>query len=1090
MTISRLVFQSIKYYWRTNAAVVLGVAVAVAVLSGALLVGDSVRGSLRAMVQERLGRTDQVVLSSGFLGEQLVEKLQKDPESQNFGIAPLIIAQGFVTVQGNGGRAGKVLVYGVDARFWNFHGVSVDAPADRDVLLSPALSAELRTQPGDTILIRTQKASDIPLESLHGRKEDATQTIRATVRAVLPRESLGEFSLQAQQGEVRAVFLPLTLLQRDLDVASKVNALLISGTANTAVIESLLRKHITLEDLGLSLRDLKSGGIALESTSRLIDDFAANIAISLATETGLKAKPLFTYLANSLRIGDREVPYSLVTAMVMDGGSGSPVPIALNDWAARDLGAKPGDSVSMDYFFWEEPGQLVTRTAEFRVDRIVPTNSADADMAPVYPGITDASSLRDWDPPFPLDLRRVRPVDEEYWEKYSTTPKAFIPLQAGQELWRSRYGALTSIRLSENFAVTKNEFAQQLRERIDPLRAGIAVQGIRSQSLDAARGATNFGEYFVYFSFFLVVSALLLSALFFKLNVERRIREIGLLRGLGMGPSTVQKIYLSEGLLLSLGGAVLGSGGAILYAAAIIAALRTWWIGAIGTGNITLHLSFLSVGGGAIGGVLAALLCIALTLRGLKRLPERALLNGQLEDSNVAGTSKRKARSSPRMALAFAALGLLMLISGAAGALSLAAGFFGGGVSLLAAALLYFHFRLARPSTAVIGSRKWPLAQMGVRNASYRPARSVVAVATLASASFILIAVNSFRKGAPEEGFAGYTVLAESLVPIAHDLNSKEGREALGLSDLASVHVEAFRVRPGDDASCLNLYEPKNPRILAPQDSFLKAGGFKFQSSLASTPQEKADPWRLLHRTEADGAIPVIADANSMTYVLHRKLGADFVITNRGREVRLRFVAALSDSIFQSELLMSQENFLRLFPEQEGYSFFLIEAPRGSVDSTAQKVEDALADYGVDATSSAARLTEFHRVENTYLSTFQMLGALGLFLGTAGLAAVLLRNILERRRELALLRTLGYGPRQFLAMTLVENALLLSGGLLTGTLCALLAIAPAAVSQGGAFPGLALSILLGVVLILGLGISVLATKVALREAVLAALRSE
>ena len=133
--------------------------------------------------------------------------------------------------------------------------------------------------------------------------------------------------------------------------------------------------------------------------------------------------------------------------------AGSPVPIALNDWAARDLRAKPGDTVSMDYFFWEEPGQLVTRTAEFRVDRIVPTNSGDADMAPVYPGITDASSLRDWDPPFPLDLRRVRPIDEEYWEKYVTTPKAFIPLQAGQALWRSRYGALTSIR----FALQRHE---------------------------------------------------------------------------------------------------------------------------------------------------------------------------------------------------------------------------------------------------------------------------------------------------------------------------------------------------------------------------------------------------------------------------------------------------------------------------------------------------------------------------------------------------------------------------------------------------------------------------------------------------------
>ena len=154
------------------------------------------------------------------------------------------------------------------------------------------------------------------------------------------------------------------------------------------------------------------------------------------------------------------------------------------------------------------------------------------------------------------------------------------------------------------------------------------------------------------------------------------------------------------------------------------------------------------------------------------------------------------------------------------------------------------------------------------------------------------------------------------------------------------------------------------------------------------------------------------------------------------------------------------------------------------------EVENALGSFGIDATASATRLAEFHRVENTYLSTFQMLGALGLLLGTAGLAAVLLRNILERRRELALLRTLGYGRAQFLAMTLAENGLLLVGGLLTGALCASLAIAPTALSQGGVFPGAALSMLLGVLLLLGLGISVIATRVALREAVLSALKSE
>jgi ABC-type antimicrobial peptide transport system permease subunit len=243
----------------------------------------------------------------------------------------------------------------------------------------------------------------------------------------------------------------------------------------------------------------------------------------------------------------------------------------------------------------------------------------------------------------------------------------------------------------------------------------------------------------------------------------------------------------------------------------------------------------------------------------------------------------------------------------------------------------------------------------------------------------------------------------------------------------------------------------------------------------------------LLNTPLPDGAVPVITDANSLTYVLHRKVGEDFVLSVGGKDVRLRFVATLSDSIFQSELLMSETNFLKLFPEQEGYSFLLGE---NVPESAAKKVEAALLDYDADATSVAARLADYHRVENTYLSTFQMLGGLGLLLGTAGLAAVLLRNILERRRELALLRTLGYAPRDFLVMTIAENTAILVGGLATGVACAAVAVLPAVLERGGRLPAVALIPLLGVVLVVGLLVSLLATVAALRGSTLGALRSE
>jgi ABC-type antimicrobial peptide transport system permease subunit len=119
-----------------------------------------------------------------------------------------------------------------------------------------------------------------------------------------------------------------------------------------------------------------------------------------------------------------------------------------------------------------------------------------------------------------------------------------------------------------------------------------------------------------------------------------------------------------------------------------------------------------------------------------------------------------------------------------------------------------------------------------------------------------------------------------------------------------------------------------------------------------------------------------------------------------------------------------------------------------------------------------------------------MLGALGLLLGTVGLGAVLVRSVFERRRELALLRALGYERRHFLAMTFMENALLLGGGLLAGTSCAILAIAPAATAQGGRFPTVSLTVLLAVLFVVGVAVSLVSTRVALREAVLSALRSE
>jgi len=119
-----------------------------------------------------------------------------------------------------------------------------------------------------------------------------------------------------------------------------------------------------------------------------------------------------------------------------------------------------------------------------------------------------------------------------------------------------------------------------------------------------------------------------------------------------------------------------------------------------------------------------------------------------------------------------------------------------------------------------------------------------------------------------------------------------------------------------------------------------------------------------------------------------------------------------------------------------------------------------------------------------------MFGGLGFVLGTFGLGAVLLRNVLERRRELALLRAIGYNSTHFFTMVIAENVFLLSCGLITGMACALLAIAPVIFSRGGQPPTASLGMLLLAVLASGLTASLLATVAALRSPLLSALRAE
>jgi putative ABC transport system permease protein len=220
-------------------------------------------------------------------------------------------------------------------------------------------------------------------------------------------------------------------------------------------------------------------------------------------------------------------------------------------------------------------------------------------------------------------------------------------------------------------------------------------------------------------------------------------------------------------------------------------------------------------------------------------------------------------------------------------------------------------------------------------------------------------------------------------------------------------------------------------------------------------------------------------------------VGAIYNITDsHGQRVPLRVVGLLQNSLFQGDLLMRENDLVRLFPETSGYRVFLVDTKQNPPAEFARVLDSALGDYGFDAEPSRRRLESFMAVQNTYLSTFQRLGGLGLLLGTIGLAVVQLRSVLERRGELALMRAVGFRRRRLAGMVLLENAALLVGGLAIGVIAALVAIMPQLFSGRATTPWLSLAGTLGIVLAFGLTAGLLAVRATLRAPLVPALRDE
>jgi len=817
-----------------------------------------------------------------------------------------------------------------------------------------------------------------------------------------------------------------------------------------------------------------------------------------------------TYFVNEIRHGDRAAPYSMATAIGdLDGigrGVAGLVPdamaddrIVLNRWLADDLDARVGERITMRYFVMGRGRRLIEESATYTVDRIVPIEgpAADPEWMPNFPGLADADHCRQWRPGIPIDLERIREQDEAYWEAHRGTPKAFVTLAAGRKTWSNPFGNLTAVRFASAEG-KKQRIAEAIRDRVKPAMLGLSFQDVAAEAQKAATPMVDFGLLFLGMSFFLIVSALLLTGLMFTFSAEQRTAEVGTLRAVGFEPRVVRNLLLAEGAVLALVGSVVGASAGIVYTRAVLFGLATLWQGAVAGAALKFNVGWPSLLTGSAAGLLASMAAMAWALRRQAKRPPRQLLA-----SEPTATRSRVVRS-PRTAAACAVIAagaalLVIVATGADRGPAAAIAFFGVGALMLIATLAacaWLFGRLAQVRSGV-GTRM-TLGSLALRSTARLSGRSLSTVVLLACGCFLVVAVNGNRQdptaGAArrDSGTGGFALYGETALPVVDDLNSIAGRDAIGLStdSMSDVSFVPLRVRDGDDASCLNLNRAQSPRLLGVDPAALaQRGAFAFVE--AQDVEDGQNPWDLLRQARNDRTIAAVADHATLTWALHKKIGDTLTYTDqRGATFDVRIVGVLADSILQGSLLIDREAFEARYPSEAGFRTFLIDAPPNRAAPLAREMSRQMQDYGMQVTPAPQRLARFLEVQNTYLSIFQLLGGLGVLLGTAGLGMVVARNLLERRGELAVLRAVGYSHGRLFRLAFTEHAFLLGLGLIGGVASGLVAIIPAMRSPAVSVPYGLITATLAAVAAVGAACVWVATVASLRGPLLTALRDE
>jgi putative ABC transport system permease protein len=1103
--LGRFALRAWVYYAPVHLALAAVIACAMAVVTGCLWVATSIEQSLVHAAFHRLGPVHTVIRFAFPLPEPAAKRLIEAAEKAGYRAARLLTLPGAVSrraaATGHPGPTVPSRLYGVDEKALAFllpePGAAGElawirrARSAQEAAVNETLAQALRIPEAQVPLnVRVVRWDDVPREFVLGHRSDVVYTHRVvTSRRFLSGHPLALFDLELGLQKPRSLWVPLETLQAWTAMGSRINTILLApmGPKITPLEECLSqwKRSLRFQDLALQWSRTQAGYWRLHSPRILLHPHVVEVATEVAQRRGLVVDRVAVQVAIRMSPADRpdswRCPYSVLVAVdpqaqshfgpwtVVEGqlrGSWKADEIVLNTWAAEDLHVNVGDRVRVTYFRTDSSGQLQEEWALFRVRAIVAPQSAAADPAlvPEYPGLTDAEAMARWEAPFPVQFERIRPKDESYWKQYRTAPKAFLSVEAAAKLWATPWGLYTSLRFASpspsnpSQADWAHSLEEQILAELDLGALGVRIDSVRQLAREAAQGSTDFQLLFLGFGSLLLIATFLLLVLVLRLFVIHRLRHVGLWRALGFSQPHVGGLLGAELVGAWVLGVAAGGFGAAGFASFVLGVFQRMWPSEDPLSGLELTFSWGPVLAGVTATALATAAGVGQMLWRLVRWPIRNLLACRPSAAELWVGDRPS-------------YGLLAVMIAVVAGTSLAWGFWSqekaGPFFATGASLLVLQIWGIRAGLRGWGPlrRRHSLSWLGLaaRHLKHNTTRALLVIAMMACSSFVLtVTAVHYPQAQPldrnrDSGHGGFVLWAETTLPLYRRLSTEEERLEAGVHDPADprwseLTLYYLRRRQADEASCRNLYRALDPTIIGVPRDFRLRGGFRF-ARVAPTSGGTENPWKLLEHLSEAREIPAFCDAQTLRWMFRKHLGDTVeVVADDGRPVRLKIVATLQRSLFQSEVVISEENFLRYFATHSGYRVLLAETDPGRGAELGGFLESQLGDYGSRVLLTTQRLAEYFAVEETYLQTFQMFGAFGFLLGTLGLGGVLWRSVWERMGELAMLRALGFSGWHLVGLILAEDGWLMGFGLAAGTSAALVAAAPHLWSAGQAVP--------------------------------------